>query len=75
MQAESQGGILFTTDLRTAFGLPGFYGRNMNAWMDCMTHLGVANADMSSIHVVSGDVVVLCISAVTDFRKRRRNVH
>ena len=52
------------------FGFPGFYGRNMDAWNDCMTYLDDPAAGMSSIHVASGDVVVLCISAVTEFRKR-----
>lgn len=52
------------------FGFPGFYGRNMDAWNDCMTYLDDPDAGMSSIHVAPGDVVVLCISAVTEFRKR-----
>lgn len=52
------------------FGFPGFYGRNMNAWNDCMTYLDDPDAGMSSIYVASGDVVVLCISAVAEFRKR-----
>jgi len=52
------------------FGFPGFYGRNMNAWNDCMTYLDDPEAGMTSVHVAPGDVVVLRISAVTDFRKR-----
>jgi len=53
-----------------SFGFPCFYGRNMDAWIDCMTYLDDPDARMSSMHVRSGDVVVLCISAVTDFKKR-----
>ena len=27
----------FHDQCTTAFGFPGFYGRNMNAWIDCLT--------------------------------------
>ena len=52
-----------------AFGFPGFYGKNLDAWNDCMTHLDDPEAGMTSIHVARGDVVVLCISEVEDFKK------
>lgn len=52
------------------FGFPGFYGRNMDAWNDCMTYLDDPDGDMTSVHVAPGDVVVLCISGVADFKKR-----
>src|ERR1041384_6894588 len=52
------------------FGFPGFYGRNMNAWNDCMTYLAVPEEGMTSVHVPSGDVVVLCISGAADLKKR-----
>lgn len=52
------------------FGFPSFYGRNMDAWVDCMSDLDDPDAGMSSVHVAPGDVVVQCISAVTGFRKR-----
>lgn len=29
----------FHTVCADAFGLPEFYGRNMNAWIDCLTYL------------------------------------
>ena len=35
-----------------------------------MTYLDDPDAGMTSTHVAPGDVVVLCISAVADFRKR-----
>ena len=60
----------FHDQFSTKLGFPGFYGRNMDAWNDCMTYLDDPDAGMSSIHVGSGDVVVLCISAATEFRKR-----
>ncbi len=60
----------FHDTFAATFGFPGFYGRNMNAWNDCMTYLDDPDAGLTSIHVTPGDVVVLCISEVTDFKKR-----
>lgn len=47
-----------------SFGLPDFYGRNMNAWIDCMTYLDDPDAGMSSIHGSATDPVVLQLDNV-----------
>ncbi|MES2463539.1 MAG: barstar family protein [Armatimonadota bacterium] len=52
------------------FGFPNFYGRNMNAWIDCMTSLDDPSAGMSTIHVSKGSVVVLQLEDVQDFAQR-----
>ena len=31
------------------FGFPSFYGKNMNAWVDCMTYLDDPAAGMSTV--------------------------
>jgi len=49
------------------FGFPGFYGRNPNAWIDCMTSLDDPAAELTKIHVPSGEVVVLELEHVDDF--------
>ncbi len=46
------------------FGFPEFYGRNLDAWIDCMTCLDDPEAEMSSIHGTPVDPVVLQIDAV-----------
>ncbi|HEU4834192.1 MAG TPA: barstar family protein [Pyrinomonadaceae bacterium] len=51
-------------------GFPGFYGRNMDAWIDCMTCLDDPDAGLTSTHVTRGDVIVLCMSDVGDFKRR-----
>jgi hypothetical protein len=53
-----------------AFGFPDFYGRNMNAWNDCMTYLDDPAAGMSKVHAPSGGVVVLELEHVADFARR-----
>jgi|SRR5687768_3632727 len=61
---------LFHDVFAEAFGFPVFYGKNMEAWNDCMTHLDDPEAGMTSIHVARGDVVVLCILEVEDLKNR-----
>lgn len=62
--------VSFHDHFADTFGFPGFYGRNMDAWNDCMTYLDDPKAGMTSVHVAPGDVVVLCVSAVADFKRR-----
>ena len=52
------------------FGFPDFYGRNMDAWIDCMTSLDALEHGMTSIHAHSGGVVVLQLDHVDDFAAR-----
>jgi hypothetical protein len=53
-----------------AFGFPGFYGRNMNAWIDCMSYLDDPEAGMSTVHAPPNEVVVLQLDGVDDFSRR-----
>ena len=51
-------------------GFPAFYGRNMNAWIDCMTSLDDPAAGMTTVQVAPGDVLVLCLSGMGEFKRR-----
>ena len=51
-------------------GFPGFYGRNMDAWDDCMTSLDASEDGLSLVHIAPGDVLVLCVSGATELKKR-----
>ncbi len=53
-----------------AFGFPAFYGRNMNAWIDCMTSLDEPADGMTAVHAPPGGVVVLELLNVGDFARR-----
>jgi len=53
-----------------AFGFPDFYGRNMDAWIDCLTYLDDPAAGMSAVHVPQGGVVTLQLDGVDDFAVR-----
>ena len=49
----------FHSVFAATFGFPGFYGRNMDAWIDCMTSLDAPDDGMTSIHGSASDPVVL----------------
>jgi RNAse (barnase) inhibitor barstar len=53
-----------------ALGFPPFYGRNMDAWIDCMTYLDDADAGMSTIHCAPGAVVTLHLRGAKAFATR-----
>jgi hypothetical protein len=46
----------FHQTCREAFGFPDFYGMNMNAWIDCLTHLDEGDG-MSRFHLASGETL------------------
>ena len=52
------------------FGFPDFYGRNMDAWIDCMTSLDTPEDGMTSIHVNPGEVLVLDLSDPKGLKQR-----
>ncbi len=52
------------------FGFPDFYGRNMDAWIDCMTWLDDPSAGMTTVHAPPDGVVVLELEHVDDFVSR-----
>ena len=53
-----------------AFGFPGFYGRNMNAWIDCLTSLDEPRDGMTNVHAEPGGVVTLVVDHVASLRAR-----
>ena len=48
----------FHSVFASTFGFPDFYGRNMNAWIDCMTDLS-ADTGMTKVRGSASDPVVL----------------
>ena len=49
-------------------GFPDFYGRNMDAWIDCMTSLDVPADEMTKTHVESGKIMTLLIENATELK-------
>ncbi|MPQ85047.1 barstar family protein [Pseudomonas sp. MAFF 730085] len=52
------------------FGFPSFYGRNMDAWVDCLSYLDDPSAEMSSVHAKRGQALSLIIDNAQSFKRR-----
>jgi hypothetical protein len=59
----------------SSMGFPDFYGRNMNAWIDCMTCLDEPRDGMTSVHAPEGGVLVIALSDATDLAARCADIY
>ncbi len=53
----------------TALGFPEFYGRNLDAWIDCLTYRDEDDG-MASVTVEPGDVLTLQFGEASAFARR-----
>ena len=51
-------------------GFPDFYGRNLNAWIDCMSGLNDPASPMPAVHSAPGHLVVLHCRGAREFAVR-----
>ena len=65
----------FHDEFAAVFGFPEFYGRNMNAWIDCMTSLDEPDHGMTRIHAEKGTVLTLQLENVTPFREQHPDLY
>ncbi len=45
----------FHSAFHEIMGFPGFYGRNMDAWIDCMSYIDDPEAGMSTVTINRGE--------------------
>jgi hypothetical protein len=57
----------FHTESARAFGFPDFYGRNMDAWIDCLTGL---DDGMSRFNLAEDETLTIAVSGAQDFARR-----
>ena len=57
----------FHDTFAAALGFPNYYGRNMNAWVDCLTY---EDDGMNAFPVEPGDVLTLQLKDCKAFRAR-----
>ena len=60
----------FHSEFAEVFGFPAFYGRNMDAWIDCMSWLDEPGSGMTTVHAPPGGVVTLQFDGVDEFAAR-----
>lgn len=53
-----------------AMGFPGFYGRNMDAWIDCMSYIDEPGAGMSQVTVKLGETLELELKGMRQFGEK-----
>ena len=51
-------------------GFPDFYGRNMNGWIDCLTHLDEPGDGMSNVVLRDNDILTLQLDGAGSLRSR-----
>ncbi|MCE3289344.1 MAG: barnase inhibitor [Caulobacter sp.] len=51
-------------------GFPNFYGRNMNAWIDCLTSADAPEDAMTTQAVGPGELLTLQLNDAADFARR-----
>ena len=59
----------FHAVFQEAFGFPGFYGHNMDAWIDCMTGLDEDDG-LRSITIAPGEVLTVQVDHYEDLKAR-----
>jgi RNAse (barnase) inhibitor barstar len=60
----------FHTVFQRALGFPDFYGRNLDAWIDCMTSVDAPEDCLTTVNVQPGEILVLTVNDPFDFRRR-----
>jgi RNAse (barnase) inhibitor barstar len=66
----------FHSYFQKKFGFPEFYGRNMNAWIDCMADLDKPENGMTNnFPVTKGQMVVLRIVNVEELRTHANEIY
>lgn len=60
----------FHDEFARVFGFPDFYGKNMDAWIDCLTSLDSPADGMSTVHCNAGTVLTLELENVEAFANR-----
>lgn len=56
-------------------GFTGFYGNNMDAWLDCMSYVHHPESGMISVTIKPGELAILQMSNVRIFRKNCRDLY
>lgn len=65
----------FHDEFAAVFGFPDFYGRNMNAWIDCMTSLDEPVDGMTRVHAAKGNVLTMQLENVATFREQHPELY
>ena len=65
----------FHSYFQREFGFPEFYGRNVNAWIDCMGDLDKPENGMSTFTVKKGQMLVLHLTNVDELKSKAPDIY
>lgn len=65
----------FHDEFQRVFGFPEFYGRNMDAWIDCMTSLDSEEDALSAVHVSPGAVLTVELADAAKLKHDHRELY
>lgn len=60
----------FHSEFDRVFGFPKFYGRNMDAWIDCMSCLSSPEDEMTKIHCDQGKMLIVELNDVAEVKNK-----
>ena len=60
----------FHSEFARVFGFPNFYGKNMDAWIDCMSCLNIPQDKMTSIHCEEGKQITIELEGSSSLKER-----
>lgn len=60
---------------KAELGFPEFYGRNINAWIDCLTSADEPRDGLTTVHAPDGGVLVLRLSDAADLASRCPDIY
>jgi hypothetical protein len=65
----------FHAEFDRVMGFPDFYGKNMNAWEDCMGDLSApGQPGMTKVQVPRGEDLLLVLKGAADLAKRKPDI-
>jgi hypothetical protein len=64
----------FHNVFKEAMGFPDFYGANMDAWIDCMSHLDDGESGMTRFDLNPGEALEIEIMGVESFACRAPDI-
>ncbi len=62
-------------EFQRVFEFAEYYGRNMNAWIDCMTYLDDPEAKMTGVHVEPNKVLTIELIGARELRTNRPELY
>ena len=65
----------FHDEFERVFGFPEFYGRNMNAWIDCMSSLATPDDGLTAIHCEKGKMITIELNNVKTLKQNIPNIY